>query len=221
MKPSALIILLLVYNPGFGQAKILTGKKTYFYSAYYCDSAKNIFIQDTILFMTTDIPWRSQPDKQITVIWEYPNLVKDTQLRAKLRSIGWLKTDSTGGIENEVKLWIHPPRNNQYTMTEIAPFPVVEYPCELNKEYTGGLYIGSGWGDWENLHIRCKYHVVAKKIISIGSFKYPSWLIESESDSQLGRSRLNMAFNENIGFLNFYYTLYNNIRIIIDLFKIE
>ena len=132
-----------------------------------------------------------------------------------------MNTDSTGGIENEAKLWIHPPRNNQFTLTETAPFPRVEYPCELNKQYTGGLFIGRGWGDWENSHIHCKYLITGKKMIKVGSIEYPSWIIQSESDSNLGRSTLNMAFNENIGFLNFYYHFYNNIRIIIDLIKIE
>jgi len=221
MRTFALIILLVVSNLTFGQAKILTEKKTYFYSTQYSDSINNIFLKDTILFITTDIPWKHQPDKQKTVIWKYPHLIVDTLLKEKFKSIGWTDIDSTGAIENEKKYWIHPPRHNQFTITEIAPFPTVEFPCEINKRFKSFTYIGNGWGKWENLKLTNNYEFFKKEFRNIGLLKYECWIIKSESESELGKSYLTTAYNENIGFVEFNYSFYNKTKIKIELIKIE
>lgn len=221
MKTFELILFFVVANLTFGQTRILTEKRTYIYSTQYSDSINNIFLKDTILFVTTDIPWKNQPDKQKTVIWKYPRLIVDTSFREKFNSIGWTNVDSTGAIENGKKYWIHPPRHNQFTITEVAPFPTVEFPCEINKIFNNLTYIGNGWGKWENLKLRNRYQFIEKESKHMGSSKYECWIIKSESDSELGKSYLTTAYNENIGFVEFIYRFFNKTEIKMELIKIE
>jgi hypothetical protein len=186
-----------------------------------CPVRLDHLITDTIQFITTNIPWKHQPDKQTTVLWKYPHLIVDSLLRTKLKSIGWTSVDSTGAIENEKKYWIHPPRHNQYTITEIAPYPTVEFPCELNKKFNYILWIGSGWGEWENLKLKSNYEIVGTESKNIGTLNYECWIIKSESESELGKSYLTTAYNGNLGFVEFIYSFYNNTEIKIELIGIK
>jgi hypothetical protein len=221
MKALHLLILLIVPAMIYGQQKILNKEKTYCYYAQYADSVNNIFIKDTITFTITKIPWKNEPGVQQTVIWKYSPSLLNALTKGKIYSIGWLNVDSTGAIENEHKFWIHPPRHNQYSITEIAPFPTVEFPFELNRRYSNITFIGNGWAEWENLKLKNSYEFTGKVFRKLESTDYECWMIKSESNSELGKSYLNTLFNENIGFIEFDYCFYNDIHILIGLIKME
>jgi hypothetical protein len=221
MKAFELLILLIVPAMIHGQQKILNEERTYYYYAQYSDSVNNVFLKDTIQFVITKIPWKHEPGVQQTVLWKYPHAFLNSLIKGKIYSIGWLNADSTGAIENEYKFWIHPPRHNQFSLTEIAPFPTVEFPCERNKIFTSITFIGTGWGNWENLKLKNRYEFTGRVFKEIGSSDYECWIIKSESDSELGKSYLTTLFNEKIGFVGFNYCFYNNIQIRIDLIKME
>ncbi len=218
---SGLVICLFTSQNLSAQERILDKERTFSYLTLYSDSANMIFIRDTIWFTTTKIPWKPEPGVQQTVIWNYPRPSPDAMANKHIYSIGWVNLDSTGAIENERKFWIHPPRHNQFSITEVAPFPYAALPCEMNKKFSNITYTGKGWGDWENLKLNNRYEYTGHVTREIGSTQYDCWMIRSESDSVLGISSLTTLFNEKIGFAEFDYTFYNNIRIRIILFKIE
>jgi hypothetical protein len=204
-----------------GQSKILQGGKIYFYLAEYTDSVNNIINTDTILFITTDIPWKYQPEVQKTVIWEFPNMIKDTLNRMKYQSICWSKFDTTGAIENDKEYWIHPPRNNQFSITEIAPFPSIKLPCELDKSYHNILSTSSGWRAWSNLNFINSYEIIKKDIRKVENVYYDCWIIKADSDSNIGKNYLTLSFNEEVGFVELIYKFYNGTKITLELIKIK
>ncbi len=219
MRTATFIILLVVSNFGFGQ-KICSGK-TYFYTGQYCDSINNIFIKDTIEFVTTGI--QSEFDsKKTAVIWKY-HLKYDSLLCKKSNIEYWGDNETTGVKENEEMYWVQPPRINQYRLTELAPHPRVKLPCILNKKYSLGTIIRSGYGDWDGLTINLNYEIVNKDSIIVGTKNYPCWIIKSEGDSnsKFGKSYLTAAFNEDIGFVELLYSFYNGVKIELKLYKIE
>jgi hypothetical protein len=221
MKSLTFIFLFLTINLSFGQKeKVLRGHQTLVYLTTFADSTKKIFITDTIRFITTDIPWRAQPDKQLTAVWKYsPDKIHDT-IRKKLFSIGWLDADSTGAVETKKIYWIHPPRNNQFSMTEIAPFPIVQFPCELNKKYDFKLIINYGWGEWSDLELRNTYEIVAKELKTVDNSNYECWVVKSQNESKLGKSQLTTKYNDSVGFVEFNYQFYNKATLIINLVKV-
>jgi hypothetical protein len=103
----------------------------------------------------------------------------------------------------------------------LAPFPIVGFPCEINKRFSNILYIGEGWGNWSNIKLKNTYQFTGKESRRAGNLNYDCWIIQSESDSELGKSYLTTAFNENIGFMEFNYYFYNKTKIKIELIKIE
>ena len=107
-------------------------------------------------------------------------------------------------------------------ITEIAPFPLVKLPCELNKKFHAELTLGKGWGYWpENLTFNMTYEIVDNVSSKIGLTNYECWVIKSESESNIGKSCLVTIFNNNIGFIEFHYKFYNKTEIDIELVRIE
>jgi hypothetical protein len=222
MKSLTIIFFLLTINFAFGQKrKILSGHKTFTYLTVFADSINKVFITDTIKFVTTDVPWKVQPDKQHTVVWQYSKQKIHDSIRNKIFSIGWIEIDSTGAVESKKTYWTHPPRNNYYTITEIAPFPIVQFPCELGKKYGFALSIGEGWGAWSNITLKNYYEITNKISKTVNGNVYDSWVIKSQNDSQLGKSSLTTVFNEKLGFIEYNYSFYNKTTIRLDLINIE
>ncbi len=214
-----LVLFLISYlNILRAQKEIFTNQKEFFYSAIYLDSINKIHTQDTIILIATDIPWSQSPKRQKTMIWKY-NINGNSKKELEMFSIGWDKVDSTGFIENTAKIFIHPPRHNQYSITEVAPFPQIIYPIELNKEYKSLNFIGSGWGDWSNLKMIYNYKIIGKTKITISNNTYDCWIIQSISESELGLSTLKFLFNEQVGFVKMSYSFYDNTKIELQLFK--
>ena len=45
------------------------------------------------------------------------------------------RVESTGIIENDKKVWIHPPRSGEFAMLEYFPFPELQFPAKCKHKY--------------------------------------------------------------------------------------
>ncbi len=115
-----LTALILSSKACFGQ--IYADKKEFIYGIEYIQSKNLLKTKETIRLAITGKKWKND-ENQVEAIWIYKTKPKTRSKFQDQFSIGWFSTDTTGIIENEKKIWIHPPRHNQYTLTEIAPFP--------------------------------------------------------------------------------------------------
>lgn len=121
----------------------------------------------------------------------------------------WVNQSTTGIIDNENMVFLHPFRDNQYYFTEIAPFPEVFFPFYLGKTWTGKLNIGAGWGIWDGQRIETSYEVVKKESLIISGKKYDNcWKISSRANSTFGVSSLNTWFHDEFGFIKYNYITY-------------
>lgn len=66
----------------------------------------------------------------------------------------------TGVVENNSRIWLHPPRLDYLKFTELTAFPEVKFPIDKNKTWTSTISIGKGWGEWENHKVESKYEVI-------------------------------------------------------------
>ena len=75
---------------------------------------------------------------------------------------------TSGAIENEKNVWIHPPRDSYFQILELNPFPFAKQPYEIGNKWTWQLTIGDGWADerwkmWEGqIENQYKYEIVDK-----------------------------------------------------------
>lgn len=130
----------------------------------------------------------------------------------------WPKT-SSGLIENELNIWIHPFRRDTYfAMLNINPYPYVQYPISVGQEYEWQLSVGGSkytnpiWAVWDGNTLRKhSYRVIGTKKVNL-SFDEDIlvYLIEANSISEIGESSAEFEFSEKYGFVKMKFNNINN-----------
>ncbi len=102
---------------------------------------------------------------------------------------------TTGLIENNRNIWLHPPREYLFQILELNPFPYIKSPFEIGHIWEWKLDIGGHWGDkrWKEWtgSIENKYQYC---IVGIDKLKTPfgildCYIIESQAVSELGTTK--------------------------------
>lgn len=207
LKCSFILALPGIGTASYGQNTIFIEGKTLTYAVEY--AAENIHVKDTITLTPTGKPWHIDPEKQKENVIAYPSAgLLDTSVFADLPSIGWVKADTTGFVENTEMCWIHPPRHNQYRILELAPFPRVEYPLVAGRTYARKLYIGDGWGELSHTVVTWHYKIVGKVD--------GSWLISSRATPEHAPDEVNtldFEFHPTAGFDKLEYKFSRGVAI--------
>lgn len=119
---------------------------------------------------------------------------------------------SSGVIENEKNVWMHPPRDKYFRILELNPFPYIQAPYEIGHSWTWQLKIGDFWGDarWKNwtgtITNSYTYQITGKEVIQTELGPLECFVIESIAKSRIGQTRLKSHFNTSYGFINLEYT---------------
>ncbi|MDF1546290.1 MAG: hypothetical protein P1P88_00620 [Bacteroidales bacterium] len=159
----------------------------------------------------------NNPDYNQTVIsYKYPQVNGDRKF-----------SSSTGVIENEKNVWMHPPRDRFFRILEINPFPFIQAPYEIGNKWNWSLGIGSFWGDerWKNwnesIENQYDYEIVGKEKIKLEIGEVECYIIESIARSSIGQTRLTAYFNMEIGFVKLDYTNIDSTRTVLELIDFE
>lgn len=126
----------------------------------------------------------------------------------------------TGIVENDVNIWMHPPRSYFFKILNICPYPFVKFPIEVNDSWSDKMRISSYWSDslwghWDKkLHIDLHYKVDHKEKVYYSGDTIECYVINATSHSDLGVSQLCIYYNDDFGFVRLNYT-------VLDKFKID
>jgi hypothetical protein len=104
-----ILIFTCVCNTTFGQA--YNNPHIYTFDVHYYQKKARVSSDEFITLTTTGNLWKYD-SKQVEAIWNYHTEAETQSLFTGQKTIGWLKTDSSGAISKETRVWIHPPRNN-------------------------------------------------------------------------------------------------------------
>ncbi len=132
-------------------------------------------------------------------------------------------TGSSGVIENEANVWMHPPRDRYFRILELNPFPFIKAPYEVGNKWSWSLEIGSAWGDarwktWEgSIENKYTYQITDKKTISTPVGELDCYVIESTATSRIGRTSLTAYFNPTYGFVKLDYRNIDGSRTMLDM----
>jgi len=159
----------------------------------------------------------NNPDYNQTVIsYKYPQVNGDRKF-----------SSSTGVIENDKNVWMHPPRDRFFRILEINPFPFIQEPYEIGNKWNWYLGIGSFWGDerwktWnESIENHYDYEIVDKRKIKLEIGEIECFVIESTATSSIGQTKLTAYFNKVIGFVKLDYTNIDSTKTVLELIDFE
>lgn len=131
-----------------------------------------------------------------------------------------LSKESTGIIENNKNLWIHPPRNFDFKILEINPFPFISFE-EDDWSWSleiGDLWSSQKWKTWEGIiNVSYKYKNVGKTNIMTKLGEIECIVTESEAISTIGSTFLKSFYNEKYGFVKLEYTNIDNSKLIYEI----
>lgn len=133
----------------------------------------------------------------------------------------------TGAIENEMNVWIHPPRSNFFEILELNPFPYIKAPYKIGTKWNWKLKIGDHWSDkrwleWkggiENIY---DYEIKEKKNISTKLGNLECYIIHANAKSSIGVTELISYFNPKFGFVKLEYKNIDGTKTILELENVE
>lgn len=136
-----------------------------------------------------------------------------------LQAPGFSSLASTGVVENDANIWIHPTRTGFFNALETAPFPFVKSSLKVGLEWTDQMLIGEGWGNdlwgkWEGqLLLTYNYKISGKETLNTEIGNIECFIIESVASSTLGETRLKSYFSEELGFVRMEYELLNDLKV--------
>ena len=210
--------------------EIFKNETTLLYEATFIQN--EITIREQITLTIYNEPWQLDKNQKKCTYLYNPNdsirliinpTIKKRKRLEPLTSSGSSIEITTGMVDNERGLWMHPFRSKQYVYSEIAPFPEIIYD-KLNKgeKWDSKLIIPFGWGRF-NGRVNSVYEVLG----SI-DFVYDNktinncWRIKAiGKHNKLGESYVDYIFNEEFGFLEINYNMFDGTKMVFKLISKE
>lgn len=135
-------------------------------------------------------------------------------------------SSTTGVVENEKNIWLHPPRDKYFMILELNPFPYIRQPFKKGTSWKWSLKIGDYWKDerwklWNGpITNNYKYSIVGKEALHTKLGKLDCWIVEGTAESAIGSTSLTGYFNESFGFVKLDYVNIDKSKVIIEIKKV-
>jgi hypothetical protein len=123
-----------------------------------------------------------------------------------------MRFSSSGAIENEGNVWMHPPRDYYFKILEINPYPYIKAPYRVGTIWNWQLTIGNNWADerWKTWEGQIKneytYEITDKTILKTEFGDIECFVVEGKAKSSIGETSLTSYFNPKYGFVKLDYT---------------
>lgn len=128
-----------------------------------------------------------------------------------------------GVLENDSMLWSHPPRDGQYRILELSPFPYIKLPAHQGQRWKWELGVGGQWGDkqwatWRgDMLVTSSYAVTGQQLLATPLGKLPCWVVQAEATCKKGTAALTSFYNPRYGFVRLAYRNLNDRRVTLNL----
>jgi hypothetical protein len=213
---SILALLISIGIIVFGGSYLLDAKKEiekpvypadkiWTFSAEFYNTSSNLTRTDTVQLKTSNQRFMLT---QNSITW----ILKSNDL---------ILEETTGIIETENRLWIHPPRfNDYYDFTEYSAFPEIRQPISDTLAWEATILLGTFANDNTGNKVTMNYSITKIDTLNISPMNRKIEIL-GEGKSGLGVYTCKMDFQENVGFTKLSYTKENKEQLILKLLKIE
>ncbi|WP_437396096.1 hypothetical protein [Flagellimonas lutimaris] len=133
---------------------------------------------------------------------------------------------TSGVIENEKNVWMHPPRDKYFKILELNPFPYIKAPYKIGNHWDWKLTIGDPWSDprwmsWNGLvENNYDYEIIEKARLKTALGNLNCFVIKSKATSRLGETKLISYFHKKYGFVRLDYHNIDESRTIMELVEV-
>ena len=205
-------LLILIGIVVFGGSYLLDAKKevenpvyppakTWTFAAEFYDTANKLTRTDTLELKTINQRF----------------MLTQNKIKWILKSDDKTLEETTGIIENKKRLWIHPPRFDDYfEFTEYSAFPEVRRPISIDNKWGTQLMLGTYADKETGNKMTVEYNITNIDTINT-SPTIRNVEILGKGNSGLGTYTCKMDFQENKGFTKLTYLKENNEKLIIHL----
>lgn len=225
----SLFIVLLSFNsqstePKTEYPEYWSKERQYVYHALYIDSAGQKISSERVTMQPTGEIWDA--DKNQTLmnfildsIFADWSKIPATPINGKPRN--WMKNYQEGVLQSKNKVWMHPLRQNQYILTELAPFPEIILPIKQDTSWKTTLWIYKAFGTFEGT-VECVYTLSKQEERDYNFGKLNCWKIVAKgTHDKLGENTAIYYFNETYGFTEMNYHFFNNQKIKLKLIRFK
>lgn len=111
---------------------------------------------------------------------------------------------TTGFIEDESKVWLHPPRTHRFKcITQLAPYPQIQFPLVLGEKITGNINMVGNWGSWNGKSTNYELVLTSKEYSSV--YQDSLWVLEGVGNLEKDTASVIHLFSETKGFVESTY----------------
>ena len=134
--------------------------------------------------------------------------------------------EQTGIVENEKNVWMHPPRSQFFKILELNPFPYIEAPYQIGRQWRWRLAIGDHWQDgrwktWSDLvQNTYQYEITGVQTIQTPAGTFRCYEVRATATSRLGHTHLTAYFNQQAGFVRLDYVNIDGSKTVLSLNKL-
>ncbi|MBL4654803.1 MAG: hypothetical protein JKY33_03160 [Bacteroidia bacterium] len=194
---------LNIYRPG----------TEFIFDAYLRNSKGDTLTYEEIIIHPTGKVWGSDPQAELLYLFTFTkeDSVKYAQKRRNQYSDNWIRIRSEGFVEwNNMFIWMHPIRVNQYYLTQLSPYPEMQLPPEIGKEWDNIL---TGQDSGMKLVNKYKVSGFETRKYSFG-YLFSCWKINAVATLPNGHeNKVEFYFNEKYGFTEYHYLSHEGERI--------
>lgn len=135
---------------------------------------------------------------------------------------------STGIIEEDHYIWLHPPRDDEFSILEYSPFPAIRFPVSQNKNWKWKLTPNKYW-------VNKEYDIKEDDVLMYDfnntglvnhTLKYQNstiecWKIDAESTDLKNSRSFSGLFNSEYGFVKMTFTNIDKSIITLELIRTQ
>jgi len=119
------------------------------------------------------------------------------------------ESSTTGVMQNENKVWLHPPRVGSLEFLEAFPFPEVRFPLEIGKTWKNSISVASGFEELNGKTIHSDYEIISDDAGVNGPEEDEIWEIHAQSfiDGDDRKFEAIYVFHHEDGFIGYTYLI--------------
>lgn len=202
--------LVFIYGSNYISAKyeienpIYEADKIWTFKAEFYDLEDSLNRIDTIMLTTYNQRFLLFQNK---VTWSLKKGKKEVQ-------------QTTGIIEDNKKIWLHPPRfEDYYDFTEYSAFPEIRKPVSIGNKWNTQMILGTYATKESGSKMEVKYIIERIDTLTKNPLNREV-IILGQGISGLGLYKNLMTFTDELGFTKMKYTKENGEKLIIELIDI-